>query len=660
MKKLNWIVVLCGMAIGGMLGSAPSQAEGLLTSTYFGGSHREWGFLQSAVFQAPDETIYVATPAKSTDFPVPATAFQPSSGGQTDILLARFSSDLTRLLAATYIGGSSGETLGRNQVMQTDSSGNLYLIFETQSADLPVLPSSFDGTINGDKDTAIIKLDANLQTLLGMTYLGGSDFETVSEVQLIDDSALLVSGWTRSADFPTTPGAWDESYNGTGPYIWGGDLFIARFDTGLSQLEASTFLGGTGWEYGGAMALDGTGNIVITTATASADFPTTSGAYAETHSGTSSGTGSDVAVTRLSPDLTMLLQSTFLGGSLDDWGYALAIAPAGDIYVTGHTSSEDFPVTAGCYDSSFNGISGVDEGDDVMIARLSADLGQLLAATYIGGTHWDCANWLGCMADGAVIVAGHAASVDFPVTSDTFQPFYAGGSTDWEGDVFLARFNGALTEYQAGSFFGGDDIEGVGSGCITLDGAVCVSGFTRSESLPGSSTGYDPTYNAGAGPASQGDCFVMKVDSELIGDPVSTPTPVPTATETPSVTATPTATATPEETWYELSMVDVDLRAGDLFQLSRHCGNPDISSQAVDEFIILDIMGLYWYWPQWEETVAWSTWTMAPESNNTDEILTFTWPEVEGSLDGIRFWGAFLQEGTDQLITYTWIDWKFS
>lgn len=632
------LIILCTVLF--VADPAAVGAEGSIQATYWGGTAREGGFLLVTAVQAPDGTVFVAGPAKSTDAPVPPTAFQPVHHGQTDVLLARFSDDLTRLLAATYLGGSAGDTIGRNIVLQCDADSNVTIAVETASDDFPVMPGGYNPNRTGGTDIAVVTLDSHLENMIAGTYLGGTAYETATNIRRLPDGAVAVGGWTRSDDFPVTPGAWDTDYNGSGSQSWGGDLFVAILDASLETLVAATFLGGQEWDYGGGLSVNASGNILVTGGSGSIDYPVTNDAWDTEHAGWDQGSGADIVVSILDPTLSNLLHSTFIGGSLDDWGYTLTAAN-GSVFVTGHTSSEDFPVTQGAHDGTFNGLSGMDVGDDVFIARLTEDLSALTAATYIGGTHWECGNWIDVDVSGTVYVGGQTGSLDFPVTGDTFQTAYAGGRNQWGGELFLARFDSALTLCIASTFYGGSGDDGIGTGFIGQNGSVTVCGYTTSGDLPGTASGYDPTYNAGTGPATQGDIFLMSIDPEFSGS------------------SDPEPTATPSALWYQLNMPDTRMSAGDTFLLERDCGNPEPADLAVDEYIILDVGGYYWYWPAWSAEPDWQPWTMPAGAGCTDTIITFSWPAVNGSAENIRFWGALLNQGTANLIVYTWIDWSY-
>jgi len=203
-----------------------------------------------------------------------------------------------------------------------------------------------------DRDHALV-VDPGL---IWSTFLGGSGNDFAFALALDSSGAVTVAGHTDSSDFPTTPGTFGTTHNGT--YDW--DAFVTRLDPTGGSLLWSTFLGGgaTDWAY--ALALDPSGAVTVAGFTGSSGFPTTPGAYAPTYN-----SNYDAFVTRLDATGSTLLWSTFLGGGNDDYAYALALDSSGAVTVAGHTDSSDFPTTPGAYDPTYNSGS-----NDAFVTRL--------------------------------------------------------------------------------------------------------------------------------------------------------------------------------------------------------------------------------------------------------------------------------------------------
>ena len=326
----------------------------LLASTFIGGSSSEW---VNPIVTDSGGGIIVAGDTYSSDFPTTIGAYDTSfNGGDHDAFVSRLSGDLTTLLASTFLGGSGGETA---HSIAIDKSGNICVIGPTYSSDFPTTPGAYDTSYSGDGDAFVSKLNEDLTTILASTFLGGSGIENGNTVAVNSDGDIYVTGHTQSPSFPTTPGAYDTSYNGNG------DIYVSKLDKDLTTILVSTFLGGSAYENNGnSIAIDSNGNIYVIGLTTSSDFPTTPGAYDTFYNGGSS----DVHISRISGDLTNLIASTFIGGSRDDIGNTIKIDSIGNIYAVGYTSSSGFPTTPGAYDTSYNG------GGDGFVSKFDSDL----------------------------------------------------------------------------------------------------------------------------------------------------------------------------------------------------------------------------------------------------------------------------------------------
>ncbi|MFH0774747.1 MAG: right-handed parallel beta-helix repeat-containing protein [bacterium] len=273
-----------------------------------------------------------------------------------------------------------------------------------------------------------------IDPLLASTFLGGSGSDYGNSIAIGTSGDVFVTGFTASSNFPTTTGAYDTSYNGND------DAFISRLSPDLKTLVASTFLGGGNSDQSKSIAIGASGDVFVTGYTYSSNFPTTTGV---TRNG-----NLDAFISRLTPDLSSLVASTFLGGSNHDYGYSIAIGTSGDVFVTGYTGSSDFPTTQDAYDTSYNG------SNDVFISRLTPNLGSLVASTFLGGSNHDYGHSIAIGTSGDVFVTGYTASSNFPTTTGT--------SHNGSCDAFISRLSpdlsafsvtGSVTVYPGGATY---------------------------------------------------------------------------------------------------------------------------------------------------------------------------------------------------------------
>ncbi|MCM3541322.1 HYR domain-containing protein, partial [Priestia endophytica] len=293
----------------------------------------------------------------------------------------------------------------------------------TGSADFPTTPGAFDTTYNGNGDAFVTKLDPTGSMLIYSTYLGGTNVEVGNDIVVDAGGNAYVTGLTFSTNFPTTPGAFDTTYNGSG------DVFVTKLNPTGSTLIYSTYLGGgTSTEQGEGIAVDAGGNAYVTGFTHSTDFPTTPGAFDTTLSGFV-----DAFVTKLNPTGSMLIYSTYLGGTDSDRGFGIALDAGGNAYVTGFTESANFPTTPGAFDTTYNG-SG-----DVFVTKLNPTGSTLIYSTYLGGTNEEGGSGIAVDAGGNAYITGFTNSTDFPTTPGAFDTTLNGNS-----DAFVTKLGTVL------------------------------------------------------------------------------------------------------------------------------------------------------------------------------------------------------------------------
>ncbi len=308
-----------------------SDGSALWYSTYLGSSASDTG---SAIAVDDSACAYVAGFTSGTDFPTgpwPCTKFtcpfQRANAGEDDAFVTKLNEKGDDLVYSTYLGGSQNE---KADGIALDDSGNVYVVGETASSDLPT-KNPLQASLGGTRDGFVSKLDDRGHALVFSTYLGGSNYERTRGIALDSSGNAYVAGATDSDDFPTTPAAFDRTYRGDT------DIFIAKLSLACDNLEYSTYLGGESMDAVKTMAVTASGNVHVTGYTESADFPTADAVQSQ------KAGGADAFVTKLNREGSRLLYSTYLGGSGQDYGAGIALDASGDAYVTGITVSSDFP-----------------------------------------------------------------------------------------------------------------------------------------------------------------------------------------------------------------------------------------------------------------------------------------------------------------------------
>lgn len=432
----------------GFVAKLSLDLKNLLQSTYLGGN----GDDNLAALTVTADAVYVAGWTSSQNFPVTATGYELQTtygGGSFDGFVAKLSLDLRTLTLATYLGWT-GEDEAYGIAVTADA---VYVAGNTNSQDLPSTGNGAQGTFGGDRDVFVAKLSPDLSTLTRATYLGGSGNDYSNYTLVVTADGVHVAGATGSDNFPGTTGGVQQTRRG------GYDGFVAKLNLDLSNSTPiqATYLGGSGSDDIYALAV--TDAVYVAGWAGSADFPVTAGAVQPNFRGGGSY-GWDAFVAKLSPDLTQLTQSTYLGGNGNDVVNALA-ATADAIYVAGWTSSTDFPGTTGGAQATSGGRAHYSYGDG-FVAKLNLGLSTLIQATYLGGNGDDFAGPLAVTAN-RVFVAGQTSSTNFPGT--------AGGALETPGGVnpygyvfdnFVAKFDLSLG---VNSDSDGDGILDAGDNC---------------------------------------------------------------------------------------------------------------------------------------------------------------------------------------------------
>ena len=399
--------------------------------TYLGGSDGDRCY---SVLVDPFGDVVVVGFTASQNFP---RTTGPGHAGAYDVFVARLSPDLKALKMSRLIGGSQAENARGS--FTVDSQGNVFVSGRTSSKNFPVAgnpvqPNHADA--GGTWDAFVLKMTRQ-GSLVWSTFLGGVGNDVAySGIDVDANGVVTIAGMTRSADFPTTPGAYQETYGGHGSdqLAWG-DGFVARLAPNGNQLIWSTYVGGSHddtFSGNDGLEVDAHGQVLVVGQTRSADFPTTATAYEQGRQGQTE-TAFDGVVVRLSEDGKDLRASTLLAGRGSEELSAVAVDPWGNVYVSGNTTSNDFPTTVDAFDRTYAG-----GGSDIVLVKLDPKLRRVHFSTFLGGggqAGYGDRGRTGLLTDQLeYVLVGDTDSLAFPTGSSAAQQSFQGGSAD--GFVF--------------------------------------------------------------------------------------------------------------------------------------------------------------------------------------------------------------------------------
>lgn len=373
----------------------------LIFSTYSGSTADNWG---STATPGEHGTLYSAGVTTQTNggfFPATTGAFQPDNKGQFDMAIIKYDSTGTRFLYATLLGGRNNDS--PESLVVDKATGDLIVLGISSSDNYPTLVSSFDPSFNSGTsvfnrvlntsdvwDIVVTRLPPTGDRLIGSTFLGGSD----------NDGLNL-------------------------PKQSGGPLVVNYGD-----------------EMRGDVITDDAGNVFISSVTGSTDFPIVNGFDHSFNSGTTDG-----VVVKFAPDLSTIIWSSYIGGTGFDAAYSIKFDSNHNLVLAGGTTSTDFPVTAGSYQTTFNGVV------DGWIARVAADGSVILNATFTGTFSFDQVYFIDLNASGNVFCYGQTTG-PIPVTPGVYHNPNSG--------QFVQKFSADLSTLEFSTVFG----SGSGNGLI--------------------------------------------------------------------------------------------------------------------------------------------------------------------------------------------------
>ena len=460
-------------------------------ATFLGGAQDDQG---EAIAVDANDATYVAGTTQSA-FPTTRHAFDRSGDGGKDVFVTKLNRSGSALVYSTFLGGT-GDDFANSIAL--DGQLDVFVTGSTTSTDFPTTTGAFDTAESGPSDAFVAKLDGSGGNLLASTFLGGTNLEDGTGIAVTSNGAFVV-GITGSTNFPTSVGAFDTTENGNN------DVFVAKLTSDLTTRSFATYLGGSSIDSAGSIAVDSTGDPVVTGSTndGTVDFPTTAGAFDTSQNGSF-----DVFVTKLNSTGSTLVWSTYLGGDASDDGQGLALDATDRPYVGGRTRSATtpFPTTPGAFQASLKGT------EDGFLTRLSSDGTSLEYSTLVDGSKFSQVTGVAVDGSSDAYIVGSTGSADFPTGGDRFDPTFNGSQ-----DAFVGEFD-STGNYEGATFLGGSGPD-IGN-ALALDHEVVPSvyatGFMTKDFVNFHATpnAFDRTINGGR------DAFVAKLSTRkmTIGD----------------------------------------------------------------------------------------------------------------------------------------------
>ncbi|MBK8602233.1 MAG: hypothetical protein IPN87_03715 [Saprospiraceae bacterium] len=442
--------------------SATRDSFLLCYSTYI--SAYGTAFNDGVMKNSPDGSTYLFTTTNYTDFPVTPGAYQSANNGNDDCVLIKFDAN-NQVVFATYFGGPGRD---RSVDMEVGPDGNVVLLINTNSLDLPMAPGS--SVPNSTDQPYIAKFNPSGQLIFGTYYNGSGNLNSPSDIAIASDNSILVVGETNSVDLAITPGAYQSLFGGNT------DGFIVKYNSGGSRIYSS-YLGGNNEDRAIKITTDINDNVYTGLFTRSNDFPITPGAADPSLNGFLD----ELAIVKFDNSMN-IVYATYLGGNTRETLKTIKVDNFGVLNITGGTQSVNFPTSPDAYQAIKPLTFGI--GYVPFLTRLNPD-GSLKYSTYFSGTGFinDIEGpGLGLNSDGSTILLGYTESTDFPVTAGAFQSSYGGG----QNDMFISKFaaDGTLvfSTYYGGS--GTDRFIGLTDIPINADGSFLLGGYTNSVDFP--------------------------------------------------------------------------------------------------------------------------------------------------------------------------------
>jgi hypothetical protein len=346
--------------------------------------------------------------------------YQGTFGGFRDNVVVKLNAAGSGLVFSTFAGGSSDDTASDIAV---DNLNNVY-VTGYGGAGMPVSTGAFQTNYAGGYDVFVYKLNPTASALIYGTYIGKSGADRPGTIVVDALHRVYINGTTTNTNFPVTTGAYATSNSGNV------DMFVTKFDSTLSSLIYSTYLGGSGDDWANGLKVNTAGEAFLS-GQVSSSFPVTTGAYDVSFNGGSS----DACAVRLSAAGNALVYSTFIGTSGTDEGFDVEIDVSDNAWIVGYCAN-GLTTTACAFDNTYNG-----GNSDGFIIRLTPSGNAAPYVSYLGGSSDETGEWSISMLLDTLWIGGRTSSANFPTTSGAFDVSYNGGTADF----VVAKISGNTT-----------------------------------------------------------------------------------------------------------------------------------------------------------------------------------------------------------------------
>ncbi len=455
--------------------------------TYLGGTQAEQGL---AVALDSSGNAYVTGSTNSPlTFPLKNPYQNVLDLNAQNAFVTEIQANGKQLIYSTYLGG---ENTDQGSGIAVDSSGDAYVTGSTTSLKFPVV-NAIQPQLNGFQNAFITEFNPKGSALVYSTYLGGNAYDLGTGIAVDSTGNAYIAGQTDSANFPVFNAYQNSLGNGAM-----NNAFLSNIAAGGAALTYSTYLGGSNNDYAAAIAVDSSGEAFLTGTASSTDFPITPGSFQVNLAGLS-----DAFITKFNASGAALAYSTFLGGANTDQGFGIAVDGSGNAYVTGGTSSTNFPTV--------NPVQAqLASAPDAFITSINSSGTALLYSTYLGGSGGDQGFAIAVDATGNTYVTGQTRSADFPIIAAVQ------GALGGTANSFVAELAAQDAGLAFSTYYGGNGLDSGNGIAVDASGNLTVVGTTSSSNLVVSNN-IQPIY------AGDGDAFVVKLS----------PNPGPSATLDP-------------------------------------------------------------------------------------------------------------------------------